>query len=136
MFGEAREAAKTHVAVAEEILATGDPIEPPCVVLSGGECTVTVAGDGTGGPNLEFALSAALHLPSGATLCAVDTDGIDGATDAAGALVDGDTVSERPTAVRALRDNDAYPYLESCDALVETGPTGTNVNDLRVLVVR
>ena len=136
VFGEAREAAKTHVAVAEEVLTTGDPVERPCVVLSGGECTVTVAGEGMGGPNLEFALSAALHLPPDATLCAVDTDGIDGATDAAGAVVDADTVPDRPAAVRALRDNDAYPYLESHDALVETGPTGTNVNDLRVLVVR
>ncbi|RJS97445.1 glycerate kinase [Halococcus sp. IIIV-5B] len=135
VVGEAREAAKTHVAVAEEALTTGDPVEPPCVVLSGGECTVTVTGDGTGGPNLEFALSAALDLPPGATLCAVDTDGRDGATDAAGAVVDAETVADRRAAARALRDNDAYPVLESRDALVETGATGTNVNDLRVLVV-
>ncbi|WP_435098008.1 glycerate kinase type-2 family protein [Halarchaeum sp. P4] len=133
--GEAREAAKTHAAVAEEALAAGDPIEPPCVVLSGGECTVTVEGDGDGGPNLEFALSAALELPEESALCAVDTDGIDGATDAAGAVVDVTTVDDRREARRALRANDALPYLEECDALVETGATGTNVNDLRVLVI-
>jgi len=133
--GEAREAAKTHVAVAEEALATGDPAEPPCVVVSGGECTVTVRGDGEGGPNLEFALSAALELEGEAALCAVDTDGIDGVTAAAGAVVDATTLADRRRARRALRENDALPVLDDADALVTTGATGTNVNDLRVLVV-
>ncbi|GGM70787.1 hydroxypyruvate reductase [Halarchaeum rubridurum] len=133
--GEAREAAKTHVAVAEEALSTGDPAEPPCVVVSGGECTVTVRGSGEGGPNLEFALSAALELDGEAALCALDTDGIDGATDAAGAVVDGETITDRRAARRALRANDALPALDDADALVTTGATGTNVNDLRVLVV-
>jgi hydroxypyruvate reductase len=97
---------------------------------------VTVRGDGEGGPNLEFALSAALELETaGVALASVDTDGCDGSTDAAGALVDASTVAA-PTAARAaLAANDAYPYLEARDALVVTGPTGTNVNDLRVLVV-
>ncbi|GAD51750.1 D-glycerate 2-kinase [Halarchaeum acidiphilum MH1-52-1] len=134
--GEAREAAKTHVAVAEEALATGDPLAPPCVVLSGGECTVTVRGDGEGGPNLEFALSAALELGPETALCAVDTDGIDGATDVAGAVVDAETLPDRRAARRALRENDALPVLDDADALVETGATGTNVNDLRIVVVR
>ncbi|MFB6078560.1 MAG: glycerate kinase [Halarchaeum sp.] len=136
--GEAREAATTHVAVAEEVLASGDPIGAPCVVLSGGECTVTVRGDGTGGPNQEFALSAARDVPAGATLAAVDTDGRDGATDAAGAIVDSETLADRAArreATRALRENDAYPVLDDADALLTTGRTGTNVNDLRVLVV-
>ncbi|GAA0292386.1 glycerate kinase type-2 family protein [Halarchaeum salinum] len=133
--GEACEAAKTHVAVAEEALATGEPLDPPCVVVSGGECTVTVRGDGEGGPNLEFTLSAALELGEDTALCAVDTDGIDGATDAAGAVVDADTLSDRLAARRALRANDAFPALDDAGALVETGATGTNVNDLRVLVV-
>ncbi|GGL31932.1 hydroxypyruvate reductase [Halarchaeum grantii] len=133
--GEAREAAKTHAAVAEEAIASGAPLSPPCVVLSGGECTVTVRGDGEGGPNLEFALSAALELPPGSALCAVDTDGIDGATHAAGAVVDSGTVTDRREARRALRVNDALPALDARGALVETGATGTNVNDLRVLVV-
>ncbi|GGN14433.1 glycerate kinase type-2 family protein [Halarchaeum nitratireducens] len=133
--GEAREAAKTHVAIAEEALATGDPLSPPCVVVSGGECTVTVRGDGEGGPNLEFALSAALELDGETALCAVDTDGIDGATAAAGAVVDAATLADRRAARRALRENDALPVLDDADALVTTGATGTNVNDLRVLVV-
>jgi len=137
--GEAREAAKTHVAVAEEALASGDPISPPAVILSGGETTVTVRGDGEGGPNQEFALSAALELLGGSegevAVAAVDTDGIDGATDAAGALVDGPTVEDPDDARAALADNDAYTYLDDCDALLRTGATGTNLNDLRALVV-
>jgi hydroxypyruvate reductase len=133
--GEARDAALAHVAVAEEMVETGNPVEPPAVVLSGGETTVTVAGEGRGGPNQEFALAAALDLPAAAALAAVDTDGIDGNTDAAGALVDGDTVTDRGAARQALDANDANAYLADRTALLETGPTGTNVNDLRVLVV-
>lgn len=133
--GEAREAAKTHVAVAEEALATGNPVEPPAVVVSGGETTVTVRGDGEGGPNQEFALSAAAELrDEGVVVAAVDTDGVDGSTDAAGAIVDAATADER-AARDALGRNDARPALAAAGALVETGPTGTNVNDLRVVVV-
>lgn len=142
--GESREAAPTHVAVAEEVRATGTPVSPPAVLLSGGETTVTVHGDGTGGPNQEFATSAALDLRGDGpdagvrgeiAVAAVDTDGIDGATDAAGALVDGATVTDPDAAREALADNDVYPYLDARDALVRTGATGTNLNDLRVLVV-
>ncbi len=136
--GEAREAAKTQVAIAEEAAATGTPVEPPAVLLSGGETTVTLTGDGTGGPNQEFALSAAVELAGGdasVTVASVDTDGIDGATDAAGALIDETTCDDATGALDALAENDAYPFLAEHDALVETGPTGTNVNDLRVLVV-
>jgi len=113
-------------------------------VLSGGETTVTLRGNGSGGPNQEFATSAALELAGGdekrgterqITVAAVDTDGIDGATDAAGALVDETTVEDPDTARAALAENDVYPYLESRDALVLTGATGTNLNDLRVMVV-
>ncbi|RZH66708.1 glycerate kinase type-2 family protein [Natrinema altunense] len=139
--GEARDAAATHVAIAEEVLATGRPVAPPAVVLSGGETTVTVRGDGTGGPNQEFATSAALELADGGDIedggeiavAAVDTDGSDGATDAAGALVDGTTVVDSDAAREVLAENDAYPYLESRDGLLFTGPTGTNLNDLRVI---
>ena len=137
--GDARVAAKTHVAVAEEVRRRGNPISPPAAVLSGGETTVTVGeGSGTGGPNQEFALSATLELAEGdtrATLCAVDTDGVDGPTDAAGAIVDRDTVGDRRRARSALEAHDAYDYLDGRDALVRTGPTGTNVNDLRVMLV-
>jgi hydroxypyruvate reductase len=136
--GEAREQGLAHAAVAEETVATGNPVEPPAVVLSGGETTVTVRGDGSGGPNQEFALRAALELPDGAVLGTVDTDGRDGGTDAAGALVDSETVADAETAALArdaLGDNDAEPFLADRAALVRTGQTGTNVNDLRVLVV-
>jgi len=141
--GEAREAATTHVAIAEEVRATGNPVSPPAVLLSGGETTVTIRGDGTGGPNQEFATSAALELAdgdetegeAGITIAAVDSDGIDGVSDAAGALVDRTTVEDPDSARTALAENDVYPYLETRHALVRTGPTGTNLNDLRVLVV-
>jgi hydroxypyruvate reductase len=137
--GEAREAGRMMAAVAAEIAATGNPVEPPAVVLSGGETTVTVAGGsegaGRGGPNTEFALSAARTLPDTAVLASVDTDGEDGASGAVGALVDAETVDDRAAATAALRANDAASYLADRDALIETGRTGTNVNDLRVLVV-
>ncbi|EMA50658.1 glycerate kinase type-2 family protein [Halococcus salifodinae] len=136
--GEAHEAAKTHVGIAEEIRATGTPLDPPAVVLSGGETTVTLStGSGAGGPNQEFALSAAIELDAdGIVVGSVDTDGIDGASDAAGAIIDAKTVDGTTKEARAaLASNEAAPFLEAADALVETGPTGTNVNDLRVLVV-
>jgi hydroxypyruvate reductase len=144
--GEAREAALTTVAVAEEALDTGDPVAPPAVVLSGGETTVTVDGDGTGGPNGEFALRAAIELAAeGAgddpavappvALACVDTDGRDGSADAAGALVDPGTVADRAAARAALARNDSHGHLGERGALVRTGATGTNVNDLRVLVL-
>jgi len=138
--GEAREAAKTQVAIAEGIAATGEPLDPPAVVVSGGETTVTVDGEGVGGPNQEFALSAALELTAGddaapeTVVAAVDTDGVDGPTDAAGAIVDGETVAVREGR-HALADNDANTALGAADAVITTGPTGTNVNDLRVVVV-
>jgi hydroxypyruvate reductase len=132
--GEAREAAKSHVAVGEEAVATGNPIAAPAVILAGGESTVDVRGDGHGGPNLEFALSAALEFTEDFVLAAVDTDGKDGGTDVAGALVDTETVPDAEAARDALARNDAATYLASRDALVRTGPTGTNVNDFRVLV--
>jgi hydroxypyruvate reductase len=133
--GEARAVARTHAAVARESTETGDPVAPPAVVLSGGETTVTVEGDGRGGPNCEFALSAARFLPDDSVLAAVDTDGRDGASGAAGALVDAGTGADGAAAGRALADNDAATYLDERDALLRTGQTGTNVNDLHVLVV-
>ena len=138
--GEAREAALTAVAVAEEALDTGEPVTPPAVVLSGGETTVTVRGAGDGGPNGEFALRAAIELAERSAdtpvaLACVDTDGADGSADAAGGLVDPATVTDREAAQEALAANDSHGHLADQDALVRTGPTGTNVNDLRVLVI-
>ena len=136
--GEAAAAGLTHVAVAEEALDTGEPVAAPGVVLSGGETTVTLGEDpGEGGPNQELALRAAVELPEGAVLASVDTDGRDGGSDAAGALVDVSTVEsgDADEARDALARNDAGTFLESREALLRSGRTGTNVNDLRVLVV-
>jgi glycerate 2-kinase len=133
--GEASEAAKTHAAIANEIRATGTPIEPPAAVLSGGETTVTVESGGSGGPNQEFALSAGLSIDGSTIVGAVDSDGIDGASDAAGALVDLTDI-DRPAAQAALDTNDSGAYLNERDRLVLTGQTGTNVNDIRVLLVQ
>ncbi len=134
--GEASEAAKTHSAIAEECRASGQPMEPPVALVSGGETTVTAPGDGVGGPNQEFALGVAVELDDpGTVFASVDTDGIDGATDTAGALVDHETVTNREAARQALDDHDSGPFLDEQGALLETGPTGTNVNDLRVHLV-
>jgi len=137
---DAGEAGRMHAAIARSCLASGEPFEPPVALLSGGETTVTVTGDGQGGPNQTFALSGALDLAehgvgTDIVLASVDTDGIDGPTDAAGAIVDGTTVLNSRRALRALDDDDAYSLLAQRGALVKTGPTGTNVNDLRVLLV-
>ncbi len=133
--GESTEAGRFHAAIGAEAAESGNPIDPPAVILSGGETTVRVTGDGTGGPNQEFALAAASELTSSAVLGAVDTDGSDGSTDAAGALVDAGTVDDPEAARRALEDNDSYGFLDSRGGLLRSGATGTNVNDLRVLVV-
>jgi hydroxypyruvate reductase len=133
--GEAREVAKVHAGVAAECHATGTPVEPPAVVLSGGELTVTVRGDGAGGPSTEFALASGLEIEDATTVAAVDTDGIDGHAGVAGGLVDGDTVDDPDDARAALADSDAATYLRARNGAVLTGPTGTNVNDLRVVVL-
>jgi len=134
--GEAREVGRVLAAIGAECSASGRPVEPPAVLLSGGETTVTVQGDGTGGPNQELALAAALEIEAdGIVLGSVDTDGLDGSTDAAGALVDATTVDDPARAATALRNNDAYAYLSGRGALLFTGETGTNVNDLRALVI-
>ena len=139
--GDARPVASVYAAVIREVLESGNPIPPPCAVVSGGEATVTVRGDGVGGPNQEFALTLAVELAGieGWAALAADTDGNDGPTDAAGGLVTGATAD----AIRAggiapedaLANNDAHAALEAGGALLVTGPTGTNVNDLRVALV-
>lgn len=139
--GNAREAGGLHAAVIREVLDSGNPVTSPCALISGGEATVTVRGDGMGGPNQEFALTLAVvldGLESWAALAA-DTDGNDGPTDAAGGLVDGQTAQTiRANGMKpeeALHHNDAYPALKAGNALLITGPTGTNINDLRVALV-
>jgi hydroxypyruvate reductase len=141
LTGDARDVAGLHAAVVREVLASGNPLAPPCAIVTGGEATVVVRGNGTGGPNGEFSLSMALDLEGveGWAALAVDTDGNDGPTDAAGGLVTGETaarIREGGTDPQAaLDDNDAYRALEAGGALIKTGPTGTNVNDLRVVLV-
>ncbi len=140
--GDARDTASMYAAVIRESLASGNPVTPPCAIVGAGEATVTVRGDGTGGPNQEFSLALALELEGvkGWAAFSVDTDGNDGPTEAAGALVNGTTTA----AIReggadpeeAMKTNDAYPALDAGGALLVTGPTGTNVNDLRVALVK
>ncbi len=139
--GEAREVAKVAAALAREILASGHPAAPPACLVLGGETTVTVKGAGRGGRNQELALAAALLLEGidGVSILALATDGTDGPTDSAGGVIDGGTAAAIRAAgidpAAALADNDSYPALDSCGALLRTGPTGTNVNDLLVLLV-
>ena len=141
MTGDARAIAAVCAAVVRETLESGNPASPPCAIISGGEATVVVRGDGTGGPNQEFALTLAIELDGmeGWAAFAADTDGNDGPTDAAGGLVDGGTAAKMREAgvdpVRALEENDARTALEAGGALLVTGPTGTNVNDLRVVLI-
>jgi glycerate 2-kinase len=139
--GETREIARMHAALALEVRASGNPLKPPVCLITGGETTVTLKGTGKGGRNQEFALAAALDiagLPDVVVLSA-GTDGTDGPTDAAGALADGDTVSRAiglGLAPRvALDGNDAYPFFQRLGDLVMTGPTRTNVMDVRLVLV-
>ncbi|MDW8328194.1 MAG: glycerate kinase [Anaerolineales bacterium] len=140
--GEAREVGRVTAALAKSVRVHGDPLSPPACLVWGGETTVTVRGSGRGGRNQELALAAALALDGvpGVALMAFGTDGTDGPTDAAGGLVDGGTAA-RARALgldlwQALADNNSYPALDALGALVKTGPTGTNVNDLLILLVK
>lgn len=134
--GEACEIGKVHSAIGNEIIRSGRPIEPPAVLISGGEATVTVRAGGLGGPNQEFVLESLLQASSEEMVVAsVDTDGEDGATDAAGALGTSTIVSNKDIARQSLDQNDTYPYFSRRDALVYTGQTGTNVNDLRIIAI-
>jgi len=135
--GETREIARMHAAIAKEIVHAGRPLKPPACVITGGETTVTLRGDGLGGRNQEFALSAAIDiagLPNVVVLSA-GTDGSDGPTDAAGAIADGHTLARNPRAPEFLARNDSYRYFEGLGDLIVTGPTGTNVMDVRLILV-
>lgn len=138
--GEAREVAKVHAAILRECLSSGHPLPPPACILSGGETTVTVRGDGLGGRNTEFALAFALEVEGleGAFCLSAGSDGTDGPTDAAGAWADGLTIPRaRELGLDPedyLRRNDSYRFFEALGGLFLTGPTRTNVMDLRVLL--
>jgi hydroxypyruvate reductase len=139
--GETREVAKVHAAIAKEILKTNHPIGPPACIISGGETTVTIRGEGLGGRNQEFALAAALDIREleGVVILSGGTDGTDGPTDAAGAIADVDTVSRAEQlgldAAAYLEDNDSYHFFQKLEDLLVTGPTNTNVMDLRLILV-
>ena len=139
--GETREVAGVHVAIAEEAAANSKPVAAPACIISGGETTVSVTGTGKGGRNQEFALAAALLLDGseGITVLSGGTDGTDGPTDAAGAVCDGHTVSRARDLgldpVRFLDNNDSYHFFEPLNDLLMTGPTGTNVMDLRLMLI-
>ncbi len=139
--GEAREAGKVAAALVKGVRAHGHPVRPPACLIWGGETTVTLRGKGKGGRNQELALSAALALEGAGdvSIMALATDGSDGPTDAAGAVVDGHTASiirERGIdPLSALLNNDSHTALDAAGALIRIGPTGTNVNDLLVALV-
>ena len=140
--GEAREAAKVHAALAHEIAQYGGPFKPPVALISGGECTVTVKNaKGRGGRCSEYLLSMAMELEGmeNAYGLAADTDGIDGSEPNAGAFFGPDTVGRAAQAGlrgdKMLEANDAYGFFEATDTLIVTGPTRTNVNDYRVLLL-
>ncbi len=139
--GEAAEVAKVHAGIVKQIRRHQQPVKPPCVLLSGGETTVTVRGQGRGGRNAEFALGLCVALSGvdGVYALAADTDGVDGSEDNAGVIVRPDTLtraeSQGLNAGEYLLNNDGYSFFEAMDGLVMTGPTLTNVNDFRAIVV-
>jgi hydroxypyruvate reductase len=140
--GEARELGVAHAGIALSVARCGEPVEPPAVLLSGGEATVTLgATSGHGGPNAEFLLALALALDGRAGIRAIacDTDGSDGSQSWAGAIITPDTLARARAAgldpAACLRGHDAYRLFEALGDVVETGPTGTNVNDFRAIVI-
>jgi glycerate 2-kinase len=139
--GETREVAKVHAGIAKEILASGHPIAAPACILSGGETTVSLRGQGKGGRNQEFALALALDIRNIPGIAAMSggTDGTDGPTDAAGAVADWMTCARAEQlslhSRGALENNDAYPFFERLGDLLITGPTQTNVMDVRIMLI-
>jgi hydroxypyruvate reductase len=141
--GEAKDIAKMHAAIAKDVVKRSRPFKAPIVLLSGGETTVTLRGTaGKGGRNSEFLLAFAQEIDGikGITAMAADTDGIDGSEDNAGAFADGSTAARMRSARRDpaadLADNNAYCAFKAVDDLFTPGPTGTNVNDLRAILLR
>jgi hydroxypyruvate reductase len=139
--GEAREVARVMAGVAQQVRRHAQPAMAPCVILSGGETTVTMKGKGRGGRNTEFLLALAVHLDGtdGVFALAADTDGIDGSESNAGAIITPDSL-ERARKLGLdpkghLADNDGYGFFERLDDLVTTGPTLTNVNDFRAILI-
>ena len=139
--GQARDVGTVLASMVREIVKSGNPIAKPAGIVAGGETTVTVVGKGKGGRNQEIPLAAALNIGGldGAVVASLSTDGIDGPTDAAGALADGRTMLRARelglNARKFLAENDSYHFFSRLGDLVFTGLTGTNVNDVSVIVV-
>ena len=139
--GEASEVAKVYGALTRQIRSHGEPFKPPLALISGGECTVTVRGAGRGGRCSEFLLSLALELDGMPNVYALacDTDGIDGSEDNAGAVLAPDSLARAAvtglSAKKLLANNDGYSFFEALKDLVLTGPTRTNVNDYRAILM-
>lgn len=143
MEGETRDVARTHAAIAREIRSSARPAKPPVCLISGGETTVTIRETGgQGGRNQEFVLAAAIDLAGLDGVCVLSggTDGTDGPTDAAGAIADGATIARAAAlglnAAQSLAGHDSYRFFDPLGDLISTGPTGTNVMDLRLVLVR
>lgn len=139
--GEALDVGLVHAAIAKQVAKHGQPFSTPCVIISGGETTVTVKGNGRGGRNAEFLLSLAVALNGQAGIHAIacDTDGIDGSEDNAGALLSPDSLARAAAlnlnAKALLENNDGYGFFQALDDLVMTTPTRTNVNDFRAVLI-
>ena len=139
--GEARDVGLVHAGIARQCAEHGQPAEPPCVLLSGGETTITLKGKGKGGRNTEFLLALAIALDGkpGIYALAGDTDGIDGSENNAGALITPDTLARARAAgldaKAMLEDNDPYTFFKGIGDLLMTGPTLTNVNDFRAVLI-
>jgi hydroxypyruvate reductase len=139
--GEARDSAIFHAAIAKEVMVSGNPVERPACLISGGETRVTIHGNGKGGRNQEFVLAFAMEIEGieGIVVLSGGTDGTDGPTDAAGAIADGLTIKRArelgmdPSSF--LKNNDSYHFFKNIGDLLVTGPTNTNVMDLRIVLV-
>ncbi|NOY70450.1 MAG: glycerate kinase, partial [Deltaproteobacteria bacterium] len=139
--GDTSQAAGFHAAIAKEIRISKNPVPAPACILSGGETTVKIRGTGLGGRNQEFALVCAQKIADekNMVILSCGTDGTDGPTDAAGAIADGSTIARASIlhldAGAYLSNNDSYHFFEKIKDLIKTGPTGTNVMDLRIVLV-
>jgi glycerate 2-kinase len=139
--GETRDVAANHIAIAREVQLHGYPLQEPACILSGGETTVKIQGSGKGGRNQEFALAAAIRMAgmNNITVLSAGTDGTDGPTDAAGAIADDTTLQRSMEAglipQQYLDNNDSYNFFDRLNDLYKTGPTNTNVMDLRIVLI-
>ncbi len=141
--GNTTDIALAHVALAREVLSSGNPVSPPCCIISGGETTVKVTGDGKGGRNQEFALCCAQAIADWkdrpVLFASLGSDGTDGPTDAAGAVATPQTVARAEAKGMSVQDflrrNDSYHFFDALGDLIRTGPTRTNVMDLRLVLI-